>query len=60
MIRKPLKVMTADEQQRLTYNKENLFSSRNFVPRSETFQMGRPSGDVRSPDQALDNILPGL
>ena len=45
--------MTADEQQRLTYNTETLFSSRNFVPRSETFQMRRP-------DQALDNILPGL
>ena len=52
--------MTADEQQRLTYNTETLFSSRNFVPRSETFQRRRPSGDVRCPDQALDNILPGL
>ena len=52
--------MTADEQQQLTYNTETLFSSRNFVPRSETFQMRRPSGDVRCPDQALDNILPGL
>ena len=53
--------MTVDEQQRLTYNKETLFSSRHFVLSSESFafQMRRPSGDVRS-HGALDNILPGL